>query len=127
MLANTPTSAILDLLAVRLNAPKAEELAMDVSFQIVHPDIEEVYYGTIANANMSSVKVSDKQDNVDMTVTIDRADLTRVLLGRATFEQMIKFGVAKIEGQADILDQLNAVLDDFSLDFEVLPMPIKAD
>ncbi|PSW15620.1 alkyl/aryl-sulfatase [Photobacterium rosenbergii] len=127
VLANTPTSAVLDLLAVRLNAPKAEELAMDVSFQIVHPDIEEVYYGTIANANMSSVKVSDKQDNVDMTVTIDRADLTRVLLGRATFEQMIKFGVAKIEGQADILDQLNAVLDDFSLDFEVLPMPIKAD
>ncbi|MBC7001002.1 MBL fold metallo-hydrolase [Photobacterium sp. BZF1] len=127
VLANTPTSAVLDLLAVRLNAPKAEELAMDVSFQIVHPDIEEVYYGTIANANMSSVKVSDKQDNVDMTVTIDRADLTRVLLGRATFEQMIKFGVAKIEGQADILNQLNAILDDFSLDFEVLPMPSKAD
>ena len=127
VLANTPTSAVLDLLAVRLNAPKAEELGLDVSFQVVHPDIDEVYYGTIANANMSSVKVNDKQDSVDMTVTIDRADLTRVLLGRATFEQMIKFGVAKIEGQADILNQLNAVLDDFSLDFEVLPMPSKAD
>ena len=127
VLANTPTSAILDLLAVRLNAPKAEELGMDVSFQVVHPDIDEIYYGTIANANMSSVKVSEKKDNVDMTVTIDRVDLTRVLLGRATFEQMIKFGVAKIEGQAEVLEQLNAVLDDFSLDFEVLPMPSKAN
>ncbi|MGL6257721.1 alkyl/aryl-sulfatase [Vibrio sp. WXL103] len=123
VLANTPTSAVLDLLAVRLNAPKAEALNLNASFQVIHPDIDEVYYATIANANLSSVKVDKPMQDVDMTVTIERADLTRVLQGRLSFADMIKFEQATIEGDADILQKLTSALDDFSVDFEILPMP----
>ncbi|MGI9274792.1 MAG: alkyl/aryl-sulfatase [Endozoicomonas sp.] len=122
VLANTPTSAVLDLMAVRLNAPKAEELGLDVSFEVVHPDVDEVYYGTIANANMSSLRV-EQERGADMTVYIHKEDLTKVLGGQVKFEELLQNGQAGIKGDKAILGQLTSVMDEFSLDFEVLPMP----
>ncbi|MBW3139636.1 MBL fold metallo-hydrolase [Ferrimonas balearica] len=117
VIANTPTGMMLDYLAVRLNAPKAEAAGLDFNFQLIHPELNEVYYGEVSNANMANIQI-DKPVEADLTLTISKADLTRVLLGDGTLAER-----ANIKGDAELLGQLKAVLDTFESDFEIVPLP----
>ena len=117
VIANTPTGMMLDYLAVRLNAPKAEAAGLDFNFQLIHPELNEVYYGEVSNANMANIQI-DKPVEADLTLTISKANLTRVLLGDGTLAER-----ANIKGDAELLGQLKAVLDTFESDFEIVPLP----
>ncbi|MBY6188361.1 MBL fold metallo-hydrolase [Marinobacter hydrocarbonoclasticus] len=117
IIANTPTGMMLDYLAVRLNGPKAEAAGLDFNFQLIHPDLNEIYYGEVSNANMANIQIAEAVE-ADLTVTLTKAELTSVLLGQATLAE-----VAKIEGDAALLAQLKSVLDTFESDFEIVPLP----
>ncbi|MBY6017874.1 alkyl/aryl-sulfatase [Ferrimonas balearica] len=117
VIANTPTGMMLDYLAVRLNAPKAEAAGLDFNFQLIHPELNEVYYGEVSNANMANIQI-DEPVEADLTLTISKADLTRVLLGDGTLAER-----ANIKGDAELLGQLKSVLDTFESDFEIVPLP----
>lgn len=120
VIANTPTGLLLDYLAVRLNGPKAEAANLDFSFQLIHPDLNEVYYGEVSNANMANIQLAEPVE-ADLTLSVSKQDLTRVLLGQVTLAE-----VSQIEGEAKYLEQLKGVLDTFESDFDIVPMPTQS-
>lgn len=124
VIANTPTGMFLDFVAVKLNAEKVEQAGLSFNFGVVHPDLNEKYYGEVSNSNMANIEVQELP-NTDVTLTITKADLTQIVLGKSTLEALVKSGAAKVEGNGQLLQQLAGTLDDFDGMFEILPMPTK--
>lgn len=124
VIANTPTGMFLDFLAVRLNAEKAEQAGLDFSFGIHHPDLNESYFGEVSNSNMANIQV-DELPTTDVTLQISKEDMTAMVLGQATLDDLLKSGKAKLTGNAKLVTQLVSTLDDFDGMFEILPMPAK--
>jgi hypothetical protein len=54
-------------------------------------------------------------------VTVNRADLNQVMMGLASFDDLIKAGKAKFDGDRTALDQLRSSFTLFTPDFEILP------
>lgn len=124
VIANTPTGMFLDFLAVRLNAEKAEQAGLDFSFGVHHPDINELYYGEVSNSNMANILV-EKMPETDVELVINKNEMTELVLGKVSLDQLAKAGKVKINGDADLITQLTLALDDFDGMFEILPMPTK--
>lgn len=124
VIANTPTGMFLDFLAVRLNAEKAEQAGLDFSFGVYHPDINELYFGEVSNSNMANIAV-DKMPETDVSLVISKNEMTELVLGKVSLEQLVKAGKVKINGDVGLITQLTQVLDDFDGMFEILPMPTK--
>ncbi|WP_261817511.1 alkyl/aryl-sulfatase [Vibrio gallicus] len=124
VIANTPTGMFLDYVAVSLNAPKAEQAKLNFTFGVNHPDLNELYYGEVSNANMANIEV-DKLPQVDVELIINKGDFTKVVLGKTTLQQLVSSGEASIKGNAELIGQLSATLDEFDGLFEILPMPTK--
>ena len=57
----------------------------------------------------------------DLTITVNRADLNRVLMGVAGFDQLASEGKAKLEGNREIIHKLRDLMVTFTPDFEILP------
>ena len=124
VIANTPTGMFLDFLAVRLNAEKAEQAGLDFSFGVHHPDINERYFGEVSNSNMANIAV-EKMPTTDVELVINKSDMTDMVLGKASLEQLVKAGKVTTKGNAGLINQLTKALDDFDGMFEILPMPTK--
>lgn len=122
VIANTPTGMFLDFLAVRLNAEKAQQAGLDFSYGVQHPDINELYYGEVSNSNMANIAV-EQMPETDVELVINKQDMTDMVLGKVTLEQLVKAEKVTIKGHADLIEQLTAVLDEFDGMFEILPMP----
>ena len=56
-----------------------------------------------------------------LTITIDRSDLSVIMMGQKSFAASIEDGTAQVEGNVDILSQLAATLVTFEIGFEILP------
>ncbi|MGY3572771.1 alkyl/aryl-sulfatase [Vibrio paucivorans] len=130
VIANTPTANFLDLVGVQLNGPKAEELGLDFNMTIVHPDLKETHYIEVSNAAMSSIPVTDlgledDMPELDTQLIINKTDLTKVLLGKATIDQLVKDGQAGIKGEASNIKKLASALDKFDGKFEILPLGLE--
>ncbi len=124
VIANTPTGMFLDFVAVKLNAEKAEQANLNFNFGVVHPDLKESFYGEVSNSNMANIQV-ETLPQTDVTLSISKADLTQIVLGKTTLDELVKSGKAKVEGNGELLAQLAGTLDDFDGMFEILPMPSK--
>lgn len=124
VIANTPTGMFLDFVAVSLNATKAEQAGLIFNFAVNHPDVEELYYGEVSNANMANIQV-EQLPSVDFELIINKTDFTKVVLGETTLEALFESGQASVKGESELLGQLAATLDEFDGLFEILPMPSK--
>ena len=56
-----------------------------------------------------------------MTVTVNRADLNQVMMGQASFDDLISSGKARFDGNRSGFDHLRSILVPFTPDFEILP------
>ena len=74
----------------------------------------------MSNATLTNIE-GYLSDTPDLTITINRADLNLIMMGKATFDDMIKQGKAKFEGNRDSFDLLRSSLVRFAMDFEILP------
>lgn len=122
IVANSPTLNILDYLAVRLNAPKAIEANLTLSFNLVHPDSNEFFYSEISNGNMANVSTEQEVKSADATFYINKADLAKVMTGQITLPELLKGQQASIKGQQDFIHRIMPNLDTFSPLFEILPI-----
>jgi alkyl sulfatase BDS1-like metallo-beta-lactamase superfamily hydrolase len=57
----------------------------------------------------------------DLTLTINRADLEQLMMGKKTLEAQIADGTAKIDGDAGVLQKLAATTVEFDPRFEITP------
>jgi alkyl sulfatase BDS1-like metallo-beta-lactamase superfamily hydrolase len=112
------TEQWLDFVGISMDPKKAEGLRFVAN--LVTPDNGEQYAVEVSNATLTTVK-GFQAKNPDLTVTVNRADLNRVMMGQATFDDLIGEGKARFEGNRAGFDQLRSILVLFTPDFEIMP------
>jgi alkyl sulfatase BDS1-like metallo-beta-lactamase superfamily hydrolase len=112
------TEQWLDFLGISMDPKKAD--GMKFTINLVTPDNGEEYVVEMSNATLTTLK-GFQAKNPDLTVTVNRADLNQVMMGLASFDDLIKAGKARFEGDRSGFDRLRSILVLFTPDFEILP------
>ena len=118
MIRALPTGMWLDFMAIRLDSKKAENKAFKIN--LITPDNNENFLVELSNATLTSIEGFQAKD-ADLTITINRSDLEKTLMGAVSFGEQIRLGNAKLKGNPKVLEQLKTVLVHFDLGFEMLP------
>ncbi len=108
----------LDFLGISVDPKKAD--GMRFTINLVTPDNDEKYLVEMSNATLTNIK-GEQAKNPDLTITLNRADLNMVMMGVNSFDDLIKAGKAKFEGDRQPFDQLRGLMVSFTPDFEILP------
>jgi alkyl sulfatase BDS1-like metallo-beta-lactamase superfamily hydrolase len=112
----TPLDMFFDLLAVRLNGPKAAGKL--IRLNAVFSDTGEVYLLTVENGVLNYAK-GKQSDQADATLTMSRATLDAVLLGEASLADKMAAGEAEIAGSQEKLVEFLSMLDSFEFWFNI--------
>lgn len=118
------TELWLDFLGIRLDSQKAK--GKEFTINLVTPDNNEKFVVELSNATLTNIK-GFQADDADLTVTINRADLEKTMMGAVSFDDQIKKGKAKLEGNREVYEQLKSTLVQFELGFEIMPGTKKAE
>jgi alkyl sulfatase BDS1-like metallo-beta-lactamase superfamily hydrolase len=97
---------------------KAE--GMRFTINLVTPDNGEKYLIELSNATLTNIK-GEQAPKPDLTITLKRTDLDQVMMGASSFDDLIKAGKAKFEGDRKPFDQLRSLMVVFHPNFEMLP------
>jgi alkyl sulfatase BDS1-like metallo-beta-lactamase superfamily hydrolase len=124
-----PTALWLDYLAILLDSRRAEGLGFVIN--LVLPDVGERHVVELSNATLTSIG-GVQASRPDLTITIDRTSLEPVMMRKATFASQAALGLARLDGNTGVLEQLMGCLEDFEPDFEIMPgtaahAPARAD
>jgi alkyl sulfatase BDS1-like metallo-beta-lactamase superfamily hydrolase len=76
--------------------------------------------GVGADATLTAIE-GYQADDADTTITVDRADLDRVMTGETTLAALIDDGTASLEGSRGPFDRLRSTLVQFDPLFEIMP------
>jgi alkyl sulfatase BDS1-like metallo-beta-lactamase superfamily hydrolase len=110
-----PLDLLWDSVAVRLNGPKANGKVIKLNFDLT--DTRQKCAVTVENSVLDCV-VGTHLEDVDANVTITRASLNEIVLGKA-IEEMIESGEVKISGNQEKLSELLSLLDKFEFWFNI--------
>jgi alkyl sulfatase BDS1-like metallo-beta-lactamase superfamily hydrolase len=112
-----PLDMFLDLLAVRLNGPRAADtrIAINVNFT----DTGEQYRVVVENGVLNYAKGKQSPDP-DATLTLSRTALDDVVLGAATMADKLAAGEATIDGNREKLAEFLSLLDTFEFWFNIV-------
>jgi alkyl sulfatase BDS1-like metallo-beta-lactamase superfamily hydrolase len=113
-----PTGFWLDFLGISMDPKRAE--GMNVTINLVLPDIGEKYLVELRNATLTNIE-GFQSPKPDLTMTLNRADLNRVMLGVATFDSLAQEGKARFEGDRTAIYKLRDLMVTFTPDFEFIP------
>ncbi len=105
-----------DFLAVRLNGAKA--CARRITINVTFPDLDQSYCLMLRNGALSHR--AGRAENADVSLTIDRRDFDKVLLAKASLQELIAGGRARLDGDATALQDFVGLLDDFELWFNIV-------
>jgi alkyl sulfatase BDS1-like metallo-beta-lactamase superfamily hydrolase len=117
LLHGVSTDQLLDYLAVRVNAPKAEGRRIVMNW--IFTDTGERFCLTLANSALST-SARRLAPAPDATVTMTRAALNAIIAETSTFESEAASGAIRIDGDAAKLYELLALLDTFERMFEIV-------
>jgi len=112
------TGMWLDFLGISMDPKRAEGLAFTIN--LVTPDNGEKFLVELSNATLTNIQ-GQQAKNPDLTITLNRADLNQVMMGVASFDDLVKAGKATFDGDRKPLDQLRGLMVVFTPDFEILP------
>jgi alkyl sulfatase BDS1-like metallo-beta-lactamase superfamily hydrolase len=108
----------LDFLGISMDPKKAEGLSFKVN--LVTPDNGEKHIVQLSNATLTNIE-GFQDPKADLTLTVNRADLNRVMMGVASFDQLAQEGKARFEGDRTVIARLRDLMVPFTPDFEILP------
>jgi alkyl sulfatase BDS1-like metallo-beta-lactamase superfamily hydrolase len=114
----------LDFLGISMDPKKVEGLRFAIN--LVTPDNGEKFILELSNATLTNIE-GFQDPKADLTITVDRADLNRIMMGQASFEQLEKEGKAKLEGDRAVIGKLRDLMVTFTPDFEILPGTAKSE
>jgi len=112
------TEQWLDFVAISMDPKKADGLKFTIN--LATPDNGEQFIVEMSNATLTTIK-GFRAPKPDLAITVNRADLNQVMMGAASFDDLIKAGKAKFDGDRAGFDQLRSILVPFTPDFEILP------
>lgn len=108
---------LLDALAVRMNAPKAQGLAFSMAWHF--SDSDEHWLVEIANCAMSSIRC-DRAPAATVSLTLDRPAIEAVLRQEIGLAEAIALGKLGLAGDRSLATAFFAILDRFSGAFPVV-------
>jgi alkyl sulfatase BDS1-like metallo-beta-lactamase superfamily hydrolase len=114
----TSTELLLDSLAIQVDSRKAE--GTKFKFNLIHPDINEKFVIEMSNATLTHIAGYQAKD-ADLAITLNRADLEEIMLGKTNLEDLAKAGKAKLDGNAIVLKQLASAVEGYDPLFEIMP------
>jgi alkyl sulfatase BDS1-like metallo-beta-lactamase superfamily hydrolase len=112
------TELFLNFLGIRMDSRKAEGLRFTIN--LITPDNGEKFIIELENATLTNI-AGFQSPAPDLTLTINRSDLERTMMGAKSLEAQIADGTARVQGDVSILGKLAAVMVEFDPRFEVLP------
>lgn len=112
------TELWLDYMGIRLDSKKAEGVSFIIN--LVTPDNGEEFVVELNDATLTNIK-GFQSDKADLTITINRSDLEKTMMGAVSFDEQIASGKARLKGDRKPIDQLKTMLVQFDVGFEVLP------
>lgn len=112
------TGQWLDFLGISLDPTKAEGLRATIN--LVTPDNGERYILNLSNATLTNIQ-GFQAGKPDLTITVNRAELNRVMMGEASLEQLEREGKAQLVGDRRVITSLRELMVPFTPDFEILP------
>lgn len=112
------TSQFLDVLGIRLNSAAAANTAFTIN--LVTPDTGEQFVVELSNATLTNL-AGYRDDNADLTLTIDRSNLELAMMGVVGLPNLIADGRAVAEGDLSVLQSLATMLVHFEVGFEMMP------
>lgn len=117
------TDQWLDFLGISVDSAKAD--GMRFTINLVTPDNGEKFLVEMSNATLTNIK-GFSAPKPDLTVTLDRSELDRIMMGTSSFEELERQGKARLTGNRRLLAQLAGTLTPFTPDFEVFPGTVNA-
>ncbi|MAR73045.1 MAG: hypothetical protein CME78_12560 [Halomonas sp.] len=123
MIAALPIEQVFDLLAVRLNGPAAEGLSLAIDWHF--SDSDRHYRLNLANAVLRH-RQDATGDDADLSLTLDREVLNRVLLGQASLGDEIAAGNITTTGDVATLQTLFSLMDSFTPTFPIATSAVQA-
>ncbi len=112
------TDLWLDFLGIRLDSRKAENKVFKIN--LVTPDNGEKFVIELSNATLTNIQ-GFEADDADLTITVNRADLEKTMMGAVSFDDQIASGKANLEGDREVYEQLKTMLVYFDVGFEIMP------
>jgi alkyl sulfatase BDS1-like metallo-beta-lactamase superfamily hydrolase len=109
---------MLDFVGIRLNPERATGKSFIIN--LILPDIKEKYAIELKNSTFTNIQ-GFTDPKADLTLTVNRNDLNLVMGGVKTFEELLKGGQAKFEGNIGVLAELKGMLDNFEIGFQIMP------
>ena len=112
------TLQFLDYLGIRLDSSAVG----DVNFvmNLVTPDNGETFVVELSNRTLTSLQ-GFLSSTPDLTLTINRTDLEKTMIGVVPLQQQVASGAAVLEGDPTILLTLAGVLTQFEPTFAIMP------
>jgi alkyl sulfatase BDS1-like metallo-beta-lactamase superfamily hydrolase len=111
------TQLLFDVIAVRVNAPKAASLAFRMAWHF--PDRGEHWLLELSNGALNSMQF-DTAQAADVALTLDRTTLEAILQQRLQPMQAITEGSLRLSGNATLLGSFFGLLDRFAGNFPVV-------
>jgi alkyl sulfatase BDS1-like metallo-beta-lactamase superfamily hydrolase len=112
------TELFLNFLGIRMDSAKAE--GMRFTINLITPDNGEKFIVEMENATLTNIQ-GFLADKPDLTLTINRSDLEKTMMGAKSLETQIADGTAKATGNLGVIKQLASTMVDFDPRFAIMP------
>lgn len=118
-----PIELFFDYLSIRLNGPKAEGKTIKLNLDL--PDTQDKYLLVVQYGALQYHKDQQAQD-ADVTLTLDRTTLNKIIGGQLKVEQGVTNGAIKLAGDSKKFEEFTGLLDTFDPWYQVvMPMGTK--
>lgn len=112
------TLQFLDYLGIQLDSSKVGDAAFVMN--LLTPDVDESFVVELSNGTLTSLPGFLAQ-NPDLTLTINRSDLEKVMIGVEPLQQQVAQGSATLDGDPAIVGMLDGVMTQFDPTFAIMP------
>ncbi|MCG9747168.1 alkyl sulfatase dimerization domain-containing protein [Shewanella sp. Isolate8] len=120
VLSEMALSTLFDFLAVKIDSLKAEKLGR-ISLNVITPDESNVLYVELSNGNLSNIQINQPKV-ADATLTINKTDITRILLGQTQLAKLLQQGEASMTGDQQAFNKIASTMVQFDPNFEIVPL-----
>jgi alkyl sulfatase BDS1-like metallo-beta-lactamase superfamily hydrolase len=118
-----PIELFFDYLSIRLNGPKAEGKTIKLNLDL--PDTQDKYLLVVQYGALQYHKDRQAKD-ADVTLTLDRTTLNKIIGGQLKVEQGVTNGAIKLAGDSKKFEEFTGLLDTFDPWYQVvMPMGTK--
>ena len=112
------TSQWWDAVGTRVDSARADGVNFVINFET--PDTGQRFVIELSGGTLTNIE-GYSAENPDATISINRSELDRVIMGQATLPGLLQSGAGQVSGDQAVLLQLASVLVTFDSGFEVLP------